>query len=841
MRIWSGVAVLILLTGSAGALRAQSADAVFLAGLRERRLFELAERHCLDRLADKQVDEPLRTELVVEHIRTLASWAVHAPAAERDELWRKARQVAAEAARGSPPSPRLVLVQIQDALTPLAEGELARQEFEAGALSSERLEPSRRLLREASDLLDAIDKQLTAEIPLRRRETPPRGELSAEALSSLQQQVRRELARACRNRALLFAAESDDRLALLLQAAETLQTALRQLPADDPLARWVQLDLAECQRRLARYDQAGQLLAGLDAEGIEPAVRLRALAETIRLAVDQNHTTAIEGLIERGRSLGTSDAELDFAAFEGYLALARAAGQAKDPAGARRYQDQAAETAKLLDAAHGAYWGRRADQLLVKSLPPGAGVVNAALLSRAADTLYLQRQFTRAIAAYDDAAAQARTAGDLDASFQLSYKAALVEQSRKDHAAASRRFRTLGKSLATHPEAPAAHLAAAWHAAQRVRDDPAAAADYESILREHLAAWPSHESASQARLWLGRLLASQSRPQDAASVYALVPRSSEHHAEAIAGLASALHEHLAALAAAGQATGEAAARAALQLSEVIAKPGAEPAEWTDADRTAALAAAELMLAYLPERAADAQRLLEQALERSPAASQAWLSAAQCQLVVALASQPGKHDEARSVLGSIGDGSAQELMAVVSGLSAVADRLPAEKRPKIAEIQLAAADLLAPHRPALSREDRQALDRLHAQALAAAGRREEAIAAYKALAAANPDEAAIQEGYAELLLAGDDRPSLAAALAQWRAIAARSRPRTDRWYRAKYSVAKAQLKLGDAAGAETLLRYMLQSPPGLAGSEWQAQYEQLLEECREDQPQSGDRM
>ena len=38
--------------------------------------------------------------------------------------------------------------------------------------------------------------------------------------------------------------------------------------------------------------------------------------------------------------------------------------------------------------------------------------------------------------------------------FELWYKAALVEQSRQRHAAAAARFRTLSKSLATHPQAP---------------------------------------------------------------------------------------------------------------------------------------------------------------------------------------------------------------------------------------------------------------------------------------------------------------------------------------------------------------------------------------------------
>jgi hypothetical protein len=166
-----------------------ASDAEFLAGLRERRLFELADRYCVERLASAEVGEPARTELVVERIRSLAMAAAHAPADARAAAWQRARQVAGEAIAARPPSPRLVLVRLQDALTPLAEGELGRQEFQAGALPVEREERVRQALREASDLLTALDKELTTEIPLRRRSPPRPPALSADELFSLQLQV----------------------------------------------------------------------------------------------------------------------------------------------------------------------------------------------------------------------------------------------------------------------------------------------------------------------------------------------------------------------------------------------------------------------------------------------------------------------------------------------------------------------------------------------------------------------------------------------------------------------------------------------------------------------------
>jgi predicted Zn-dependent protease len=222
-------------------------------------------------------------------------------------------------------------------------------------------------------------------------------------------------------------------------------------------------------------------------------------------------------------------------------------------------------------------------------------------------------------------------------------------------------------------------------------------------------------------------------------------------------------------------------------------------------------------------------MLEQALSQSPDAPAPWKAAAQAQLVIALAGQANRHDEVPAMLRTIGADSPAQILAVLHGLSLSAQRSRSEDRPRIAKLQLLAAALLAPARSQLTPEDQQTLDRAGAEALAAADRRDEALDAYKSLAAAHPDSGAIRQGYAELLLAGDDKASLEAALAQWRIIASRSRPRTDRWYQAKYSIAQAQFKLGDKAGAATLLRYTLETPPGLADTGWEQRFQELLKE------------
>jgi hypothetical protein len=201
-----------------------------------------------------------------------------------------------------------------------------------------------------------------------------------------------------------------------------------------------------------------------------------------------------------------------------------------------------------------------------------------------------------------------------------------------------------------------------------------------------------------------------------------------------------------------------------------------------------------------------------------------------QLIIAQASQPERQSAASETLRQLSE-SPEQLIAVIDGLSRARDQSPTEQRESIAKLQIAAMELLAPRRNALAVESQQSLDRAEAAALAAAGKRDAAVAAYRKLAAANPHNGDIHQGYAELLLAGDDRESHQAALAQWRTIASRSRPRSERWLQAKYSVALAQFKLGDKASAAALLAYVIETPPGLAGSAWEAQYRELLAKCQ----------
>ena len=283
MRVLASTLLLLLLL-CCGGRAAASSDQRFVQGLVERRLFDLAVLECSHQLGRPDLPARERVDWTVELIRILGEQAVNSGPAERPARWQAAHAAAADFLAQAADPPRRVLVQVQDALTSLAEGELARIEAEVAAEPQAALEQARTGIRQATRALENLDKQLAEQVA-RSTDRTAADSLSGDELVSLQNNVRFQLARAFRNQALCYAPESEDRLAALTMAVEQLNRTLRQLRSDDPLVWQVYLDLATCHRLLGSSPQAQLALTAPLSDKAPAEIQLRALAETAELAV----------------------------------------------------------------------------------------------------------------------------------------------------------------------------------------------------------------------------------------------------------------------------------------------------------------------------------------------------------------------------------------------------------------------------------------------------------------------------------------------------------------------------------------------------------------------------
>jgi hypothetical protein len=819
---------------------AESSDAEFLAGLRQRRLYELAQRFCELELSRVAADSGRRAFLVTELVRTLGEHSLNRIEAERDEALAKARLVAADYLRTHQDDPRRPLVQAQEALAVLAMAELQRIEAEVGAAGAD-LDRARTTTREANRLLQQIEKDLGALIVARGRKPAKAGELSQLELTSLLNNVRMQLARSERNLALTYERGSPDRLAVIARSFEPLRLILSQLDPEQPLAMQARLDEVIGLRhadKLAEAEELLQALAQREATGEwkheltgEFAARVR--AERIRLALARGHAANARE-IAGDADANASHAELDFARLELIVALWKAAEKSQDAVQTAQWQRESETWLSRLEQRHGPYWRHRGELLVVRSASSGVAATNLDLLARSADNLYLNKQLDEAVAAYDKAAAMAGSLERTDRQFELAYRAAAIRQQQREHADAARRFRELSLSNPEMERSAAGHLLAVWNTAQLDRDDPGTVEEYERLLREHLENWPVGPTAEQTRVWLAAVFESRRDWREAIRLYEQVTPSGKLGRAALLSLGQCWLRELASVERGSERFREGAEHARRHFDEALEAARNEPGDGESRDlQRATLLTARLHLQFggQSERGeALLQSLIRELEAEQEAESVALRHEAESLLLVAIAANPERRSEAAAKLERLSRAEPSTLFAAIDGLSRQEAGLPATVRRDLAQWELQAIDALGARRQQLGPPQQIRLDLIRAAALLTLGKREQSLAEFARLAKAQPNDGTIQEAYAQVLLDGGDAASWKAAIDQWRLVASRSPPQSERWFRARHAIALAHFRNGDRQLAAQLIHYLLETPPGIPAGNWRKAFEELLAQC-----------
>lgn len=815
-------------------------DERFLAGLRARRLFGLAELYCRQRLAEAELPDVRRAELVSELSRTLAAQAVESPPQARAPLWKAAAEAIDEFRTQHPGDPRLLQLDLQKALNELAAGELARQEADVSPAGGDAAGAARVSLRQAINQLQQLDEQLTAELQRRTRITRAEpGQWSVPELVSLQATTRYQLARAFRNQALTYPADSSDRLNALTQAAELLEPLAQLVPETD-MAWLCRLDDIVCHRLLRDFAVVERKLAAVAKEEPPPAMRARFEAERIRSLLDRREVD--KALVAAGSQPNPSNGpDFNFAQLEAFVAGWRDAAARKQTAAAARWERAAGDQVRLVEQSFGPAWMRRAETLLAGAIAATPGSESLDTLVRAAESYYRGGKYSEAVAAYDRAIAQAKAAQDAERVFELAFTAAAIEHQAGHLREALDRYRSLALSAPAHAKASQAHLLAAYDAAQLTQQQPAEAraatlAEFQQLLEEHLRTWPEAPTAGQAAWWLGQLQEQARSWSAAVNAYKTVPPGHAQFAAAVEATARCYDAWLEELRLAGTPDERMAADAAHYFeSLVIAPSGNIRQPWTPAARVAALAAARLWLEDARDGQVSAEEVLVAALSVSDNAPPEWLRQAQTLLVRAHAAA-GRFGEATQTAARLAGAPAVELLGLAEALardvSSGLDPQPrgaAEALQAYGPLQLKVLNVVDAGRDKLAGDERRQLDRLRAVALANAGRRDQGLAILEKMAGELPDDGPVHETLAQLLSDGDTE-SRKQALVKWREVQRKSRPGSARWFRANYGLARTFYLLGNKVEAHAIIRLVSKARPDLGGVEMKSRFERLRAEC-----------
>ncbi|MCP3691579.1 MAG: hypothetical protein GY917_05255, partial [Planctomycetaceae bacterium] len=174
-----------------------------------------------------------------------------------------------------PRYPQRSLIEVQDALTLLARGELLRQEAAISLQPQERRAAALETLRMSVRMLEKLDATLSKMIPTARNETGDDDSLSQARLMSLQVHVQFQLARAFRNQGLCYPQGSEDQIAALQKALNQLAKPLTQLAPEDTLVGPIQRDQSICLRWLGDLEQARKTIATLHQTVRDPQLQLQ--------------------------------------------------------------------------------------------------------------------------------------------------------------------------------------------------------------------------------------------------------------------------------------------------------------------------------------------------------------------------------------------------------------------------------------------------------------------------------------------------------------------------------------------------------------------------------------
>ncbi len=813
-----------------------STDELFLSGLRQRGLHQLAERYCRQRLKRADLTPSQRAELTMELSRTLAEQAAGSSPELRGPLWEQALAVTDQLAAEEPSNPRLALVRFQAALVVLARGELARQEAQFVADGQALLEEARTHLRAAIKQLRQIAEDLQSLLRAGGATTGPApGGLSADELLVLEKTVAFELARALRNQALCYPPGSADRANSLSQAIKLLGPLARS-ELDGSLRFRSAIDLCACYRLAGDLAAAREQLGVLLKQQWPPAAVLRLRAEQIRLAMDASRLDEALEVLSAGRTIdGQTSAELDLAFLEAYLAVWRAAAAEKNQPAAEQWQAKIAQMLQIIESLYSPYWKRRADLLVAGSIRAAPERVDLAMLVRAAESAFRSGRHDDALADYDRAAELAAAQGLSQRAFELRYIAATIEHQRNRHRPAMNRYRQLALDHPDIPQAAQAHLLAIHHAGQLAKQNAQMVDQFAALLEEHVKLWPQADSADDARRRLAQLHQLQRDWPAAIDLLKQVQRTAPDYHAVLQAVESCYRSWAAEGQPGGRSQAELMREAAGWFQQVaVAQSHQQDRTLGPIEQFAVLAAARALLHVSLADYQAARDLLVAALAAGCSAPKQWTCSVRTLLVLAQAGC-GDVGGASNTLAALDGMPTDELLATIEGLSRLTARSAPALRKRLAQIQLQALEKLPTSGKPLGPQQRIRTERLRAQALADAGRTDEAVRAFRALLANNADDLYLQQAMAEALLSRDDTDSLHQSLALWRMVEKKSPAGSSHWFAAQYAIATINQRLGDPRQAIKLIDFLESLYPQMGGPEMKAKFAELRRHCQQALP------
>ena len=816
--IYSSFIWLIFLSSFAhSADRFDDRERSFIAGLRSRQLFSIAESYCVDAFQRKDITVTDQAALTVELMQSRASKALIASPNNRAAAWDLVWQTQREFETRFPQHPKSLLISIQTALSRLAYAASIQQELSAEMIPPGDIDSNRETmikeLRQSRRSFERIEREIQQLIPQQRSKSPSEEEFSVEQLTAMQNNVRYQVAKC--NLQTAYGYDEDDvtnRASIISDVLQRLSEVQNSVSPEQRIWWLAKITQIECQRLIGRNIDAMRILNSLPADEQPLNLTSEILEQRLLLAVARSDTQwAAKHLQQAGQTrLSNQSPQMDIAQLRAAVMLSKNADSDSDR---QRWLDRAAEIVRTIGTNHGSYWSRRAGLALIDATD-SAGQVTAIGPTAGQREILLQtaRRATRngndedALKAWKRAI-ELTPGGAQRQSLQIN--ASKILEGLKRHRTASE-ILIGGATEAPQTEIAAAmHLRGCWNIAQLKTSDKLIAS-----LNHHLEQWPEDLTSTQAAIWLAAEF-NQRREFESAVASLTNPRQ-KVSLGAVAQLRNIFYS-------AQKQLGDDDVRIKMLATKIVEYLQQKLAVVTEADVAESLVAtcAEIALTSNCNDPADVAALIAQYSKRFQIDQQSPIQLYNSVLKVLI---DDDLTSATAILETLtpSESDCRRLVSIMNGQLKSNSLIQPQQLLSANTFLLSVADE-AMRRP-LSIQQTTAWKFQKAKLLRATQQYKIALALLTPLAQQFRNDAEIQLEYARALTQSDDR--LSDALKAWRMLAQQLKPKTENWYEAKFNVAQSLAQSGQDDEAKKLLRYV-EAVHGWEGSAWAKPIEKLM--------------
>lgn len=815
--------------------------AQYFEGLRQRRMFIVAETEAQRRLAQERTTPLQRAELTIELSKTYAAHAMFSTGEQRQELWTRAEQVVGELLRSEPSSPLRGLLQVQRAMVPAARGAQLRWQSELFPLDEATRTDAAATLREALDRLRLLPEALRVDLQRAQASRPRDGDQTAQPAPARLQRMQREVEFAIATAQLDLARVlpvGADRVAALFEA-ENLFDALTRPARPDDIAWQARVNRLEVLRLRGEFDRLAGQVSSLLKSQTPPAIGDAAVAVLVRRWLDGDRPDEALAVLEDHRAqYGLESEQLQALLVESLLAARRVAVEKQETALA----DELLTKARSVDGGLRGPWKARSTLLLEQTQQEIRYGAELARSVRQAQWAWQNGDINAAIAAYTRAAAEAHQQKETDLAVEFGLNIASAQIEARRFAAAVKSLANLLQAYPSHEKSPQADLLRAYALGRIFEQQPTDEhkAAYRKALERHRNDFADRSTSAEATWMLARLLDYEQDSRGAIRLLQEISPDSPHYPAAIARLAAILERTIDAARQKEQPTAPLEEQAIATLAPMTESFPRAAEALSIEQAQVALRLGRILLRHAPPDFIRAEALLQRVIDSAPQRSAAagepqpgWapLVAAASQLQVTALAGQGQLADARRLLDQLADDQPQRMLEILNGLTEVAAEIALEHRTGIARMQLELADSLKARSSELSEDQQRLLDMSLAQAHAAIGQWQTAARLYEEMLWKQPRDREIVTALARLYVECGTESCLRQALKQWQTLESLQRKGSIEWLRTRYQLADCSHRLGDDETARKLIGVTRVLYPQLGTPALKARFEALAAELR----------